>query len=388
MTDEQLYDTLARMREQAEQEQQDRIAHPEKYPPERRHFKSAKAFKDARDAWNAQYHPQRVNQQQTTSKRSKTPKIDALLNPTQPKGYTLGALLKMKVTDTDDIVDTMLQDRSITIIHGDPGGGKTFFVDGLVICISDEQKLFGELDVDPRPTLLLALEQKTDDFIKRAKRINEQLETVKYPDLVQVYPEWSRDKLALEQIIDWAEQHPRGLNIIDLFENIGYRPKGSWYLSELDKFTPFRRIANKYHVAFLLIFHSNRMKQLYGSNATSGSVDNVYRLEKIGKQDYLDRATLHAEKTRESFPESYPLRFNRTLTRWEYDPRPFTMSKETNSKSATKLFRVIQQYPNGVKMKKIRELLPEFSYSYLRELARLLVEAGYITHEHMLYKEK
>ncbi len=180
------------------------------------------------------------------------------------------------------IVPNMLPEGA-TIISGTPKTGKSRLILNVALAVATGGKALSKMDVKQGSVLYLSLEDN-------ARRLHEHLVELfgdNPPDLSKI-DFWFESKLinegGREDIEAWLQSHPDArLVVIDTLKKI--RPKetsGTLYAQDYEAVSPATMIADKYHVAVVIIHHNNKrptaddlMELISGTTGLTGGVDTT-----------------------------------------------------------------------------------------------------------------
>jgi hypothetical protein len=207
----------------------------------------------------------------------------------------------------------------LTIIAGKPKIGKSWMALDLALSVAGGGMLFGEIECPAADVLYLALEDNKARLQSRVKKLLAGDDPPKRFDYALSWPR--ADQGGLAAIEQWLKQHPKAaLVIVDTFVKVRTPTmKGaSLYESDTAAVSEFKKLADTYGVAVVLIHHRRKAKSddvmdtISGSTGVNGTADTNMVLD---REDH-GNATLHIVG-RDIGNEEYALVFDKDLGRWK-----------------------------------------------------------------------
>lgn len=177
--------------------------------------------------------------------------------------------------------------EGFSILAGSPKIGKSWLTLAIALACAQGGRVLGSIKVDPRPVLLLALEDGERRLQDRMRKLNGD---VPIPaNLTYSYAGSITRGQELATIKAWLKQH-RGRNPLVILDTLAYvlpqhRPGESVYLSDYDGGLAVKRLVDAVPGAAIVAVHHDRkataedwVKTLSGSQGITGSADHVLLL--------------------------------------------------------------------------------------------------------------
>jgi hypothetical protein len=172
--------------------------------------------------------------------------------------------------------------EGLTILGGKPKMGKSFMGLNLGVAKANGGEAIGEVPVTPGRAVILALE---DNERRTHKRLEQMLGGALWPEKLELFYEWPRIGEGCEEALNrYLDAHPdTELIVIDTLKMIKPRTNGNRNAYDVDyeAVRPLLEIANKRHVAILVIHHLRKseaddpLDEISGSTGLTGGVDGV-----------------------------------------------------------------------------------------------------------------
>jgi len=177
--------------------------------------------------------------------------------------------------------------EGVTLFAGAPKVGKSWAALDISIAIASGGHVFGDIQVDPGEALYLALE---DNPRRMQRRLTKALRGGRCPEgLHFAYSAPTIDDGLIEELSAFLEAHPACRVVtVDTIKPI--RPPAGKndriYDTDYAVGRPFLDLASKYHIAVVLVHHTNKSKSeddldtISGSQGLAGGVDNILVLKR------------------------------------------------------------------------------------------------------------
>jgi RecA-family ATPase len=218
---------------------------------------------------------------------------------TSPAEQHLAELLRGDVT-AEDILSTEYPDpkwivpgllpEGLAIIAGKPKVGKSWLALNIALAVSLGGRVLGQIEVERREVLYLALEDT-------ARRIRRRLDMIKAVPSVKLFirTEWQRGEKALEDLRLWLSCHPDcGLVIIDTMGRIRESSGEVSYQQDVDFIAGIKRIADGRVITIVMLHHCRKagaedfLDLVSGTNGIAGSADTIWVLQRVrGSSDAI-----------------------------------------------------------------------------------------------------
>lgn len=230
-------------------------------------------------------------------------------------------LLSRSIPPQRWIIDSILPE-GLTLLCGKPKAGKSWLSLDIALHVASGQDFWGHKTSAGR-VLLFALE----DGERRLKRRLEMLITEReelYPAMI--YPCFSVPPLESgfakgleEQLQDFGSGEKVSLVIVDTFGKIREASRLDGYQRDYQQVAALKAIADKHHIAFLLVHHLRKMgsddpfEEISGTQGILGASDGAMVLK---RQSRSDRNGKLFYTSRDSDDKQYALQFDDNC-RWK-----------------------------------------------------------------------
>lgn len=248
----------------------------------------------------------------------------------------------------DFLVNGLTTRKSINVIVGDAGSGKTYAVLDMAVCVSIGAKW---LDHETQQSAVLIVDEESGER-RLKRRLHEVLNghLVKREDAPQIFATCLQalDARSQEDInaLDLAiRQTGAGLVIIDALMEVTPGAEENSVKDILPALHNLRRVAEVTNSAFWIIHHNNKNGGYRGTSAIKGKVDNMLMVKKPKGSKYI---TFTAEKNRDVEESQFT-----ALATWVSDPPQFYLSttevnpKAKMNKSTRFVLRYLANHPNA-----------------------------------------
>jgi hypothetical protein len=210
--------------------------------------------------------------------------------------------------------------EGVTLFAGAPKVGKSWAALDISIAIASGGHVFGDIQVDPGESLYLALE---DNPRRMQRRLTKALRGGRCPDgLHFAYAAPAIDEGLIAELSAFLDAHPScRIVTVDTIKPI--RPVSGKndriYDTDYAVGRPFLDLAAKYHIAVVLVHHTNKSKSeddldtISGSQGLAGGVDNILVLKR-GRAS--SEATLYVTGRDIEQEGRYSLVWNQDISMW------------------------------------------------------------------------
>lgn len=205
----------------------------------------------------------------------------------QPAVVTLEGLLTEAYEETHWIIPNLIPE-GVLLLGGKPKQGKSWFALALALSIAAGSTVLGSYQATQGDVLFLALEDTERRLQTRTKQLLASMPVV--PSSAMTFGlQWSRlDEGGLAQLETYILAHPRlRFIVIDTWGKVAPRVKGrSQYEEDYTSLSTLKRLAEKYHLAILVIHHLRKtqardvLDEMLGSTAMIGAVDAILILKR------------------------------------------------------------------------------------------------------------
>jgi hypothetical protein len=210
--------------------------------------------------------------------------------------------------------------EGVTLFAGAPKVGKSWAALDISIAIASGGHVFGDIQVDPGESLYLALE---DNPRRMQRRLTKALRGGRCPDgLHFAYAAPAIDEGLIAELSAFLDAHP-SCRIITVDTIKPIRPVSGKndriYDTDYAVGRPFLDLAAKYHIAVVLVHHTNKSKSeddldtISGSQGLAGGVDNILVLKR-GRAS--SEATLYVTGRDIEQEGRYGLLWDQNLSMW------------------------------------------------------------------------
>jgi len=224
-------------------------------------------------------------QEQASSPKASAPKV-------QP--FSAAALMQMQLPEPRWAVEGILPE-GLTILAGKPKLGKSWLALNIALAVASGGVALGQIPVEAGDVLYLALE----DTRRRLKsRLAKMLSAANAPAPARLYLQtgWPRFSDGGEDALeDWLADHPAArLVVVDIFAKVRPRRagRGDLYDEDYQHGCTAKVIADRSHVALLMLFHCRKLASedpvdtVSGTLGMAGAADAVTVLTRErGKHD-------------------------------------------------------------------------------------------------------
>lgn len=210
--------------------------------------------------------------------------------------------------------------EGVTLFAGAPKVGKSWAALDISIAIASGGHVFGDIQVDPGEALYLALE---DNPRRMQRRLTKALRGGRCPEgLHFAYSAPTIDDGLIEELSAFLDSHPACRVVtVDTIKPI--RPPAGKndriYDTDYAVGRPFLALAAKYHIAVVLVHHTNKSKSeddldtISGSQGLAGGVDNILVLKR-GRAS--SEAILYVTGRDIETEGRYPMTWDTDLAMW------------------------------------------------------------------------
>lgn len=186
-------------------------------------------------------------------------------------GTTLAELQSIAFDPLRWVVQDILPEGA-TLLAAKPKAKKSWLALAISIAVACGGKALGRLPVDPGRVLYLDLEGNQRRIQSRVKAI---LQHSPWPQNFHVFTDWTRGDDCVRRIETFVLAHPdTRLVVIDLLAEIRppMDPRGDRYAYDRDLLVALNRLAEKYHIAILIIHHTRKAKGDDAFDEVSGTL--------------------------------------------------------------------------------------------------------------------
>ena len=207
----------------------------------------------------------------------------------EPKGWTASAPMGMTFPPLRWAVPGVLPE-GLVVFAGAPKIGKSWWALGVAIAVANGGVAFGSVPVQGGEVLYLAMEDDPRRLQDRLRRVLDR-EHDAPPDRLYFEPAWPRLDLGGENALDdWLSAHPScRVVVVDTFKYV--RPAraqrtAEGYDADHEAIQPLKRIADRHHVAVVVIHHDRKAESddfvdsVSGSKGITGPADTVLVLKR------------------------------------------------------------------------------------------------------------
>ena len=210
-----------------------------------------------------------------------------LLNSWKQQGVTLRDLQHKEFPPERWIIDGILPEGAC-LFAAKYKSKKSWMSLGVGIAIAMGGRALGKLPVVQGDVLYLDLEGR-QQRIKKRTRAMLGVQQCDWPDNFHVFTKWSQAEEGLTDLEHWLMAHPNtALVIIDVLASFR-RPMSKqeeFYRYDRDTVDPINALAEKYHVAIILVHHFNKgkhddiMDSITGSSGLPSAVNTMWALRR------------------------------------------------------------------------------------------------------------
>ena len=267
--------------------------------------------------------------------------------------------------------------EGLAVLAGKPKIGKSMLSLNLSTSIAMGANALGQIDVEKRDVLYLALE---DTPRRIQSRISPMLHGSRPTGSLNFAFTWSKmDRTGLEDLDRWLDQNPgTGLVVIDTLARIrgAKRNGGTIYDSDYEDMCRIKSIADRHHIAIVLLHHLRKagaddiLDLVSGSTGLTAAVDTVAVLgRERARADavlYITGRDVEDREVALSFDDS-TMAFNLLG-----DAEEYRMSRERRE-----LLDLLGEFDGPVRLKELTAALNKKSTN-VHKLLKGLVEHGFV----------
>lgn len=224
---------------------------------------------------------------------------------------------------SDWILRGWLPNKTVTVLHGPGGMGKTRVVSSICRALITGQKWSG-YEVE-EPTCVLFVETDQGSVIN-VKMLDEQgylEESEEVRSRFKISDDWNINQFgklkAMLKEIQKSHSESKILVVVDSLTTVSSKSIYSENDQEFARpLVRFRAIAEEFNSAFLVLHHSSRAGECRGTTAIYNAADQVWKLERCNPKDPADtNANLEIQKTRVRAPGRYRLTYDPDNWSWQ-----------------------------------------------------------------------
>lgn len=294
-----------------------------------------------------------------------------------PEGFTAAELMEKEFKDPVWAIPGILPE-GLTLQCGKPKVGKSWLALNLAVAIACGGQALGKIEVEQGRVLYLALE---DSPRRLRDRLSIVLQGAPPPENIHLFPDWPKSGTGGKgHLKEFLENHPdTRLVIVDTLAKIRPATKstGNLYAQDYEALEGFKRLADQYGVALLIIHHLRKMAsddvfdQVSGTTGLTGAADTLLVLERTrGRADAV--LTITGRDVEEN---QLALQFDRDNCCWELlgDAEDYRYSKQREE-----ILQVLKKSERPRTPKEVSEILKR-NQSTVRWHLSELANQGLIT---------
>ncbi len=208
--------------------------------------------------------------------------------------FNASDLLHMNLPDPDWVVPGLLTE-GFCILAGNPKLGKSWLALGLSVAVATGGAVLGHVKVQVGEVLYLSLEDTPRRLKTRLEKVLSA--TAELPAVrealkrLEMHTEWPKlDVGGLQRIERWLQQHSAArLIVVDTFQKIrGGTPvhSATAYGADYEAVEGLKMLADRYHVAVIIVHHRKKgeglddLESISGSYGLTGSADTIWSLRR------------------------------------------------------------------------------------------------------------
>jgi len=212
--------------------------------------------------------------------------LDPFVSVASRTGWTADLLLATTLPEPRWAVPGLLP-AGLSVLAGAPKIGKSWLLLDICLRVAMGSKVLGACDVEPGPTLYLALEDTARRLQERARRL---LRDEPAPSTAHLHTSWPRmGEGGADLLRDHLAAYPDTRVVaVDVLSRVRDLTKGNQqqYEADYEAMTTFKRLADAYGVAVLVNHHDKKAKEkdwlsnVSGTRGVTGAADAVMLLSK------------------------------------------------------------------------------------------------------------
>ena len=269
--------------------------------------------------------------------------------------------------------------EGLTILAGRAKSGKSWLALNIAVAVGLGDKALGNIECQKGDVLVLSLE---DPPRRLAQRIKAVLQGREGPRNVEFFPAWPRmGDGGIEDIERWLAHHKSArMVVIDLWVRFcPERERGAdIYREDYKALMPLKTLADKHHVAVVLLHHENKMGQIGGTVAMSGTPDTILTL----KREKGDKHGILGVEGREVEGDDLALEFDGQTGTW------IKLGSEADfreTEQRRQVLKALADFPQGVAPGPLAEHLGIKAVTMRSKLKRLLDSGKIVKYANGLY---
>jgi hypothetical protein len=308
-----------------------------------------------------------------------------------PKGQTARELMAKNIPAPQWAVPGLFA-AGLTLFAGKPKRGKSTLSLQIVLAVASGGRALGQIPVDQRETLYLALEDNERRMQRRMQRMLDSDDGSTVPDGLHIFYQWPRlDAGCLDHLDAWMEEHPKtGLVIIDTYARIKAQAQknATLYDADYSGIAPLQAWATQRDVAVIVVHHLRKsanpddpMDEISGSTGLTGAVDNLVVMRTV------DNVTVLSRRGRDYLDdEDWGLRGDPMTLLWTLEGNAYDVRRSSERNA---ILDVLDRYPDGLSPADIARELGKTPSTVRSTLYRMLHGGdGSLTKIGSLYKRE
>lgn len=254
---------------------------------------------------------------------------------------SLAELRKTLPPSREWILRGFIPTKSLILLHGHGGSGKTLLVQHLLKLILQGID-WGEYKVRKANSGILYIQSDTG-----LSDVNESFKQAGIPDDVPIY---CHDKWRIEYmsyLYKWAKQYRPSTIVIDSLSNVSINSTVTENETAYARpILALREISTEVGCSIFVIHHSNAGGEARGSKAIKAAVDEVWRLERSTKDESDPKRLLTIQKSRSRATMQYSLKFDDEDFSWDLlEPEDESGNPTQNSSARWLIVNHLNKHP-------------------------------------------
>lgn len=205
-----------------------------------------------------------------------------------PVGFTAQELDEIKMPRLREIVDGLIYE-GVNLLVAPPKAGKTYMAFDLALSVATGSEALGYFDARKGVVSALFLEDGRRRLKKRSRDVREKRGNMKPPENLTFFTDWPRwDEGGEEHMVQKIEVDKPALVIVDTLAKVRHQAgrNATLYQDDYHALEGMKKIADTYHVAFLILHHTRKQKAadpletVSGSFGLTGGADNILVLKR------------------------------------------------------------------------------------------------------------
>ncbi len=249
--------------------------------------------------------------------------------------------------------------EGLTVFAGMLKAGKSFLITNIALAIAEGRPVLGQTEVRQGRVLYITPDDKHEARLRKRLRLMRQGRTEAIP--FDIATTWTPlDKGGIEEIGEYLDYYPdTKLVVIDVLMSVlpDIKEDADAYDKIYHKLVPLKDMAQRYHVAIVLVMHMNKStaggnqrNRIYGSMAYGAIADNILMLD----EDYNSHERFLITSGKDLEEDRFPMAFDKATGIYTYgEKRKAELQEKSESQ---KIGDIVKEHP-GIARKDIVDII-------------------------------